>query len=90
MLTGDISSGKGDLKALAAKAGLRVTGAVSRKAALLVAADPYSQSGKAQAARQLGVRIVTEQVFRYYTEQVFRYYLEEVLAGGSGSGSGSG
>jgi len=34
------------------------------------AADPWSQSGKAQAARQLGIRIATEQVFRYYLEQI--------------------
>ena len=50
---------------------LRVTSAVSGKTALLVAADPWSQSGKAKAARQLGVRIVTEQVFLYYLEQIF-------------------
>jgi DNA polymerase-3 subunit epsilon len=78
VLTGDMSTGKDELKARAAKSGLRVTSAVSGKTALLVAADPWSQSGKAQAARQLGVRIVTE--------QVFRYYLEQILAGGSGSG----
>jgi DNA polymerase III subunit epsilon len=70
VLTGDMSAGKDELKALAESAGLRVTGSVSGKTALLVAADPWSQSGKAQAARQLGVRIVTEQVFRYYVEQI--------------------
>jgi len=43
---------------------------VSGKTALLVAADPWSQSGKAKAARHLGVRIVTEQVFLYYLEQI--------------------
>jgi DNA polymerase III subunit epsilon len=77
VLTGDMSTSKDQLKALASKAGLRVTSAVSGKTALVVAADPWSQSGKAQAARQLGVRIVTE--------QVFRYYLEQILAGRSGS-----
>ncbi len=70
VLTGDMSTGKDELKALAAKAGLRVTSAVSGKTVLLVAAYPWSQSGKAQAARQLSVRIVTEQVFRYYLEQI--------------------
>jgi len=70
VLTGDMSLGKEELKALAEKAGLRVTSSVSGKTALLVAADPWSQSGKAQAARQLGVRTVTEQVFRYYAEQI--------------------
>lgn len=81
VLTGDMSTGKDEFKALAAKAGLRVTDAVSGKTALLVAADPWSQLGKAQAARQLGVRIVTE--------QVFRYYMEQIIAGGSGSGQQS-
>ncbi len=70
VLTGDMSTSKDELKALAAKAGLRVTSAVSGKTVLLVAADPWSQSGKAQAARQLSARIVTEQVFRYYLEQI--------------------
>ena len=56
VLTGDMATGKDELKALAVQAGLRVTGSVSSKTALLVAADPWSQSGKAKAARQLGVR----------------------------------
>ena len=70
VLTGDMSSSKNELRALAELAGLRVTTSVSGKTALLVAADPWSQSGKAQAARQLGARIVTEQVFRYFTDQI--------------------
>jgi DNA polymerase III subunit epsilon len=70
VLTGDMSAGKEELEALAGQAGLRVTSSVSGKTALLVAADPWSQSGKAQAARKLGVRIVTEQVFRYFVEQI--------------------
>ena len=70
VLTGDMSAGKDELKAMVERAGLRVTNSVSSKTALLVAADPWSQSGKAQAARELGVRIITEQVFRYYIEQI--------------------
>src|SRR6266700_1290182 len=70
VLTGDMATGKDELKALAVQAGLRVIGSVSGKTALLVAADPWSQSGKAKAARHLGVRIVTEQVFLYYLEQI--------------------
>jgi len=63
VLTGEMSLPRPDIEAMAAGVGLRVTGAVSAKTALLVAADPYSQSGKARQARELGVRIVTEQVF---------------------------
>jgi len=59
-----------EIKALAAEAGLRVTSSVSTRTALLVAADPWSQSGKANLARQLGVRIVTEQVFLFYLGQI--------------------
>jgi DNA polymerase-3 subunit epsilon len=52
-----------EIEALATAAGLRVTTSVSRKTALVVAADPYSQSGKAATARTLGIRMVTEHVF---------------------------
>ena len=61
--TGDMDTSRTEIEALATAAGLRVTSAVSRKTALVVAADPYSQSGKAATARTLGVRIVTEHVF---------------------------
>jgi DNA polymerase-3 subunit epsilon len=83
VLTGDMSMGKDELKALAESAGLRVTGSVSGKTALLVAADPWSQSGKARAARQLGVRIVTEQVFSYYLEQILAGQQAEPIAPGT-------
>jgi DNA polymerase-3 subunit epsilon len=82
VLTGDMSTSKDELRVLAERAGLRVTSSVSVKTALLVAADPWSQSGKAQAARQLGVRIVTEQVFRYFAEQILA---EQTLHAGSAS-----
>jgi len=76
VLTGDMTTGREHIKALAAEAGLRVTSSVSARTALLVAADPWSQSGKANQARQLGVRIVTEQVFLYYLEQILADYPE--------------
>jgi DNA polymerase-3 subunit epsilon len=76
VLTGDMSMDRDQIKALADRAGLRVTGSVSGMTALVVAADPWSQSGKARAARQLGVRLVTEQVFLYYLEQILAGQLE--------------
>jgi len=63
VFTGDMDISRAEIEALATAAGLRVTTAVSAKTALIVAADPYSQSGKANQARKLGVRMVTEQVF---------------------------
>ena len=63
VFTGDMDSSRTEIEALATAAGLRVTTSVSRKTALVVAADPYSQSGKAATARTLGVRLVTEHVF---------------------------
>lgn len=65
VLTGETRQSRDELTELATGAGLRVTGSVSSKTALLVASDPHSQSGKARRARELGVRVVTEQVFLY-------------------------
>ncbi|MGH9101412.1 MAG: BRCT domain-containing protein, partial [Acidimicrobiales bacterium] len=65
VFTGDMARSRDELEALAVDAGLRVTGAVSGKTALLVAADPHSKSTKARKARELGIRTVTEQVFLY-------------------------
>jgi DNA polymerase-3 subunit epsilon len=48
---------------LAAEAGLHVLKNVSRKLDLLVVADPDTQSGKARRARDLGIRIMAEEVF---------------------------
>jgi DNA polymerase III subunit epsilon len=70
VLTGDMATGKDQITRIAARAGLQVANSVSGKTSLLVAADPWSQSGKARKARQLGVRIVTEQVFLYLLEQI--------------------
>jgi DNA polymerase-3 subunit epsilon len=63
VFTGDMDTTRTEIEALATAAGLRVTTSVSRKTALVVAADPYSQSGKAATARNLGIRMVTEHVF---------------------------
>lgn len=63
VFTGDMDMSRAEIEALADEAGLRVTNSVSAKTALVVAADPYSQSGKASLARKLGVRMVTERVF---------------------------
>jgi DNA polymerase-3 subunit epsilon len=48
---------------LAVTAGLRVVGTVTRGTDFLVVADPDTMSGKARRARELGIRIVAEQVF---------------------------
>jgi DNA polymerase-3 subunit epsilon len=63
VFTGDMSISRSEIEALATAAGLRVTGSVSAKTALVVAADPYSQSAKTRRASELGVRMVAEQVF---------------------------
>jgi DNA polymerase III subunit epsilon len=70
VFTGDMDMDRADIEALATAAGLRVTTAVSSKTALVVAADPHSQSGKAQTARKLGIRLVTEQVFLHQLDQL--------------------
>lgn len=63
VFTGDMDMSRTEIEALATAAGLRVTSSVSGRTALVVAADPYSQSGKAATARTLGIRMVTEHVF---------------------------
>lgn len=63
VLTGAMKRERAEIAALAIAAGLRVTTGVSRKTAVLVAADPDSLSGKAKDARALGVPIVGEDVF---------------------------
>jgi len=63
VFTGDMDMNRADIEALATAASLRVTTAVSTKTALVVAADPHTQSGKANTARKLGIRLVTEQAF---------------------------
>jgi DNA polymerase III subunit epsilon len=62
-ITGDTATPRDELEARAAAAGLRVTGAVSRKTRLVVAADPDSESAKARRARELNIPLVAEPVF---------------------------
>lgn len=64
-LPDDMEMARSEIEALATAAGLVVSTSVSARTALVVAADPYSQSGKAKSAQKLGVRLVTEQVFLY-------------------------
>lgn len=70
VLTGDMAVTRSKIEELATAAGLCVTASVSARTALLVAADPHSQSGKARQARDRGVRMVTEQVFLHMLDQM--------------------
>lgn len=70
VFTGDMLLSRNEIEALATAAGLKVTGSVSGKTALVVEADPYSQSTKARTAKALGVRRVTEQVFLYLLDEM--------------------
>jgi DNA polymerase-3 subunit epsilon len=63
-ITGNTATPRDELEVRAANAGLRVTSAVSRKTRLVVAADPDSESGKARRARELGIPLIAEPVFR--------------------------
>jgi DNA polymerase III subunit epsilon len=59
VFTGEVpGEERSDLEYQARSLGLRVTGAVSGKTTLLVAADPDSISGKARKSRDLGIPIV--------------------------------
>jgi DNA polymerase III subunit epsilon len=70
VFTGDMNMSRAEIEALATAAGLRVTSSVSARTALVIAADPYSQSGKASLARQFGIRMVTEQVFLHMIDRM--------------------
>jgi len=70
VFTGDSRTPRGELTVRAQQAGLKVTTSVSRKTAVLVAADAASQSGKAKRARELGTRIISEPVFLHLVEAV--------------------
>lgn len=60
---GGLSMTRSTAEQLATGAGLRVVSNVSSGTDFLVVADPDTMSGKARRARELGVRIVAEQVF---------------------------
>ena len=49
VFTGDMTLSRTDIEARATATGLRVTNSVSAKTALVIAADPYTQSGKQTA-----------------------------------------
>lgn len=63
VFTGEASMPRPALESKAAAAGLVTTGAVSKKTAVVVMADPLSESTKARKARELGIPIVAESVF---------------------------
>jgi DNA polymerase-3 subunit epsilon len=63
VFTGSMSCPRGDLERQATSAGLVPTSSISKRTALLVIADPHSQSRKACQARELGVRLISEAVF---------------------------
>jgi DNA polymerase-3 subunit epsilon len=70
VFTGDMNMNRAEIEALATAARLHVTSSVGAKTALVIAADPYSQSGKASLARKLGIRMVTEQVFLHMLDDM--------------------
>ena len=63
VFTGEMSRSRAELEQAARDAGLVPMSSVSGKTAVLVCADPTSQSGKAKKARALGVRVISEAVF---------------------------
>jgi DNA polymerase-3 subunit epsilon len=60
--TGDMSVPREELVRMAEDYGI-IVGGLTKRTALLVAADPDSQSGKAKKARAYGVPVVTEDAF---------------------------
>lgn len=68
--TGQMCLDRAELEHRAAAAGLQVTSAVSSKTDVLVVADATSMSTKARRARQVGTRIIAEQVFLALLERI--------------------
>lgn len=60
VLTGDMTVPRSAVEAELASRGFIVTGSVSKKTALVIAADPYTQSGKAKKARDYGIPVLGE------------------------------
>lgn len=60
VLTGDMSQPRSDIEAKLSSAGYTPHRAITKKVALLVAADPDSLSGKAKKARDYGIPVVGE------------------------------
>jgi DNA polymerase-3 subunit epsilon len=63
VFTGAMSRTRNELEEAARGAGLQPMSSVSKQTGVLVCADPHSQSGKANKARSLGVRVISEAVF---------------------------
>ncbi|MGY1753821.1 exonuclease domain-containing protein [Blastococcus sp. SYSU D01042] len=63
VFTGAMSRSRAELEQAARDARLVPSSSVSKQTAVLVCADPHSQSGKAAKARTLGVRVISEAVF---------------------------
>ncbi|WP_167051471.1 exonuclease domain-containing protein [Salinibacterium sp. ZJ77] len=60
VLTGDMSHPRSAWEAHLAARGYKTTGSVSKKTAIVAAADPESRSGKAKRAHELGIPVVSE------------------------------
>ncbi len=60
LLTGDMTRPRSEIEAQLASAGFTPHRAITKKVALLVAADPDSLSGKAKKARDYGIPVVGE------------------------------
>lgn len=63
VLTGDMVPTKAEVSSLLVAAGLEVKGGVSKKVRLVIAADANSMSGKAAAARKLGITVISTEMF---------------------------
>ncbi|MGH3840915.1 MAG: hypothetical protein ACRDS0_05630 [Pseudonocardiaceae bacterium] len=63
VLTGTMKRGRAEIVAQATAAGLQLASSVSRRASVVVAADPDSLSAKAKDARACGVPVVNEHTF---------------------------
>lgn len=60
VLTGDMTRARGAWEAHLATCGYATAGNVSKKTALVAAADPETRSGKAKRAHELGIPVVSE------------------------------
>lgn len=73
VFTGEMSRLRSEWEEDAAQAGLVPHPAITKKVALLVAADPDSLSGKARKARDYGIPVVTEDGFARLLAQYQRF-----------------
>jgi len=63
VLTGDMVPTKSEVSQLLVSAGLEIKSNISKKVRLLIAADADSLSGKAAAARKLGITVISTDMF---------------------------